>query len=113
MEVGLRNISHQPARTWNLGIIKRNPVKHPASNGKVERLHRTIEKECLWRVYVHKENLSYGCYWLSRYLVWYNTKRRYRGYGMKGTTPQQRVKDWILAKKSSSDLPDVNETLML
>jgi len=30
-----------------LGIrIIRNPVKHPTSNGKVERLHRTIEEEC-------------------------------------------------------------------
>ncbi len=30
-----------------LGIrIIRNPVRHPTSNGKVERLHRTIEEEC-------------------------------------------------------------------
>ena len=59
----------------NLGIIvRRNPVKHPTSNGKVERLHRTIEEECFWRVQAHKENLDYGRYWLSRYLAWYNTK---------------------------------------
>lgn len=33
----------------DLGItIKRNPPKHPTSNGKVERMHRTIEEECFW-----------------------------------------------------------------
>jgi len=97
-----------------LGIeIKRNPVKHPTSNGKVERLHRTIEEECFWRVQAHKENLSYGRYWLSRYLAWYNTKRRHGGYGMKGRTPQQRMEDWILTNRTVNQLPDVNETLIL
>ena len=68
----------------DLGIvIKRNPVKHPTSNGKVERMHRTIEEECFWRVEAHKEDISYARYWLSRYLAWYNTKRRHGGYGMK------------------------------
>jgi len=93
--------------------IKRNPVKHPTSNGKVERMHRTIEEECFWRVQAHKENIDYGRYWLSRYLAWYNTKRRHGGYGMKGRTPQQRIEDWILANNSCSTLPDVNETLIL
>ena len=40
-------------------VIKRNP-KHPTSNGKVERMHRTIEEECFWRVQAHKENIDYG-----------------------------------------------------
>jgi transposase InsO family protein len=97
-----------------LGIdIKRNPVKHPTSNGKVERLHRTIEEECFWRVNAHREDLDYGRYWLSRYLAWYNTKRKHGGYGMNGRTPQQRIEDWILTNRSTSDLPDVNETLIL
>jgi len=97
-----------------LGItIRRNPVKHPTSNGKVERLHRTIEEECFWRVSAHKEDLSYGRYWLNRYLAWYNTVRRHGGYGMNGRTPQQRIEDWILSNKTLSDLPDVNETLIL
>ncbi|EKD61989.1 MAG: Integrase [uncultured bacterium] len=98
----------------DLGIvIKRNPVKHPTSNGKVERMHRTIEEECFWRVEAHKEDISYARYWLSRYLAWYNTKRRHGGYGMKGRTPQQRIEDWILANRTQSTLPDVNETLIL
>lgn len=97
-----------------LGIeIKRNPVRHPTSNGKVERLHRTIEEECFWRVNAHKEDLNYARYWLSRYLAWYNTKRRHGGYGMMGRTPQQRIEDFILTNKSQSQLPDVNETLIL
>lgn len=94
-------------------VIRRNPIKHPTSNGKVERLHRTIEEECFWRVSAHRENLDYGRYWLSRYLAWYNTKRKHGGYGMKGRTPQQRIEDWILANRSYSTLPDVNETLIL
>lgn len=97
-----------------LGIqIKRNPVKHPTSNGKVERMHRTIEEECFWRVSAYQKDINYGRYWLSRYLAWYNTKRRHGGYGMKGRTPQQRIEDWILANRSGSGLPDVNETLIL
>lgn len=98
-----------------LGIkIIRNPVKHPTSNGKVERLHRTIEEECFWRVGAKPDDLDYARYWLSRYLSWYNTKRRHGGYGMEGRTPQQRIEEWILDK----DTPilykeDVNEILIL
>lgn len=39
----------------DLGItIKKNPPRYPTSNGKVERMHRTIEEECFWRVQVHR-----------------------------------------------------------
>jgi transposase InsO family protein len=93
--------------------IKRNPPKHPTSNGKVERLHRTIEEECFWRVSAHKEDINYARYWLSRYLAWYNTKRKHGGYGMKGKTPQQRIEDFILSNQPLNQLPDVNETLIL
>ena len=97
-----------------LGIgIKRNPVKHPTSNGKVERMHRTIEEECFWRVEAHKEDISYARYWLSRYLAWYNTKRKHGGYGMNGRTPQQRIEDFILSTTTTNQLPDVNQTLIL
>ncbi len=82
--------------------IKRNPVKHPTSNGKVERMHRTIEEECFWRVEAHKEDISYARYWLSRYLAWYNTKRKHGGYGMEGRTPQQRIEDFILTNQPTN-----------
>src|SRR3990167_3242207 len=104
---------HFSALCKRLGIeIKRNPVKHPTSNGKVERLHRTIEEECFWRVQAHREDLSYARYWLNRYLAWYNTKRAHGGYGMKGRTPQKAVEDWILSN-NHNQLSDVNETLIL
>ena len=97
-----------------LGIeIKRNPVKHPTSNGKVERMHRTIEEECFWRVQAHRQDLDYGRYWLSRYLAWYNTKRKHGGYGMNGRTPQQRIEDWLLTNQQTGQIPDVNETMIL
>ena len=97
-----------------LGIeIKRNPVHHPTSNGKVERIHRTIEEECFWRVEAHKEDINYARYWLSRYLAWYNTKRKHGGYGMNGRTPQQRIEDFILTTQPTNQLPDVNQTLIL
>ncbi len=97
-----------------LGIkIIRNPVKHPTSNGKVERLHRTIEEECFWRVNAQPNDLEYARYWLSRYLAWYNTIRRHGGYGMSGRTPQQRIEDWILDKNTPILYKeDVNETLI-
>lgn len=98
-----------------LGVkIIRNPVRHPTSNGKVERLHRTIEEECFWRVGAKPDDLDYARYWLSRYLTWYNTKRRHGGYQMEGRTPQQRIEDWILNKNTPILYKeDVNETLIL
>ncbi len=97
-----------------LGInIIRNPVHHPTSNGKVERLHRTIEEECFWRVGAKPDDLDYARYWLSRYLGWDNTKRRHGGYGMEGRTPQQRIGDYIINNQSYLNGADVNETLIL
>ncbi len=97
-----------------LGInIIRNPVHHPTSNGKVEMMHRTIEEECFWRVGAKPDDLDYARYWLSRYLAWYNTKRRHGGYGMEGRTPQQRIEDYIINNPSYLDGADVNETLIL
>jgi transposase InsO family protein len=93
--------------------IIRNPVHHPTSNGKVERMHRTIEEECFWRVHAKPNDLDYAKYWLSRYLAWYNTKRRHGGYGMKGRTPQQKIEDYIINNPSYLMGHDVNETLIL
>lgn len=99
-----------------LGIrIIRNPVRHPTSNGKVERFHRVIEEECFWRMKLTPDDLELAQYWLSRYLAWYNTKRRHGGYGMLGRTPQERIEDWILNNQISHQpyWRDVNETLIL
>ena len=105
---------HFTTTCQELGInIIRNPVHHPTSNGKVERLHRTIEEECFWRVQAKHDDLDYARYWLSRYLGWYNTKRRHGGYGMSGRTPQQRIEDYIITNQSYLEGADVNETLIL
>jgi len=105
---------HFTTTCQELGInIIRNPVHHPTSNGKVERLHRTIEEECFWRVQAKPDDLDYARYWLSRYLGWYNTKRRHGGYGMSGRTPQQRIEDYIITNQSYLEGADVNETLIL
>lgn len=101
-------------KTLGIGLI-RNPVRHPTSNGKVERFHRTIEEECFWRVGAKPDTLEYARYWLSRYLAWYNTKRVHGGYGICGRTPQERIEDWIIENNVLSPLyrRDVNETLIL
>jgi len=58
--------------------IIRNPVHSPERNGKVERMHRTQEEECLWRL-GQERDLESLRFQLSRYLVWYNTRKRQRG----------------------------------
>lgn len=99
----------------DLGItLIRNPKDSPEKNGKVERLHRTIEEECLWRVKADKEVLEYGSYWLNRYLAWYNNKRRHGGYGMDKRTPRGQIEKWIIDNTiTHSFYQDVNETMIL
>jgi len=64
-------------------IVRRNPPKTPEHNGKVERLHRTIEEECLWKL-VRDETLDLETiqYKLNLYQGWYNTPRlvQYQAY---------------------------------
>jgi hypothetical protein len=96
-----------------LGIkIIRNPYRSPEKNGKVERLHRTIQEECLWKV--EKESLTYGKYYLNRYLSWYNTVRRHGGYGMDKRTPRGQIEKWIIDNSITHPFyRDVNLTMIL
>ena len=97
-----------------LGIrIIRNPVKTPEYNGKVERFHRTVEEECLWRVRATPEDLEQVNYQLSRYLCWYNTKRKHGGMGMNRSTPQEQIEHFIITHRAHPFTRDVNETLIL
>lgn len=93
----------------------RNPVHTPEHNGKVERLHRTVEEECLWRVsHDQKTNIQAVNYALAQHSQWYNTKRRHLGYGMDRQTPQQKIEDWIINNQTSPQfIGEVNETLIL
>jgi len=95
-------------------LIRRNPPKTPQHNGKVERLHRTIEEECLWKV-VRDEvsDLETVQYRLNIYAGWYNTKRRHGGYKMH-CTPRQKIEQWIINNKANELYEgNVNETLVL
>ena len=93
----------------------RNPINTPQHNGKVERLHRTVEEECLWRVANDQKNSSQAVnYALTQHSLWYNTKRRHLGYKMDKKTPQQKIEDWIINNQTSSEFTrEVNETLIL
>lgn len=97
-----------------LGItIIRNRVNTPEHNGKVERLHRTIEEECLWRTRAESEHPQTVRLTVNRYLVWYNTKRRHGGMGMDKKTPQEKIEEFIMSNKAHPFTVDVNETLIL
>ena len=95
--------------------IIRNPIRTPEHNGKVERLHRTVEEECLWRIDQNRrQDYAYLNYELAKYTAWYNTRRRHLGYRMNRQTPQQKIEDWILNNKTSQiNTGEVNETLIL
>jgi transposase InsO family protein len=93
----------------------RNRIRTPEHNGKVERLHRTIEEECLWRIPSEKRgSLQAVNYALAQHSQWYNCSRRHLGYQMEGRTPQQKIEDWILENQTSPEFSgEVNETLIL
>jgi len=93
----------------------RNRINTPQHNGKVERLHRTAEEECLWRVPNNqKDSLQAVNYALAKHTLWYNAKRRHLGYKMDRKTPQQKIEDWIIDNKTPSEFTrEVNETLIL
>ena len=108
----------QYCQQQGIRLIK-NPPNTPEHNGKVERLHRTVEEECLWQVpreyrnAKDETNVQYINYMLSKHTFWYNTKRRHLGYRMK-CTPRQKIETWIINNETSSLYRrDVNETLVL
>lgn len=102
------------ATCQKLGIaIIRNRVNTPEHNGKVERFHRTIDEECLWRTKGESEYPEEVMFQLDRYLAWYNTRRRHGGFGMNKTTPQEKIEDFIIQNNAHPFTVDVNETLIL
>ena len=51
----------------------RTAVRHPQSNGKIERFHHTIKQECLSRQSLLDPKDA--CQKIARYIHGYNTKR--------------------------------------
>lgn len=63
------------------------PIRHPQTNGKVERLIRTISDEALkGRAYGTPQARAHA---LENYLAYYNTKRQHTALG--GLTPFQKL----------------------
>jgi Integrase core domain len=99
-----------------LGIkLINNPPRTPQHNGKVERLHRTVEEECLWRVPPsQRTDLDLVNYRLGQHSRWYNSRRRHLGYRMNRKTPIQKIEDWIINNQTTTEFTrEVNETLIL
>ena len=94
--------------------IIRNPVHTPEHNGKVERLHRTVDEECLWRIpQEERTNSETVNYHLAQHSQWYNSKRKHLGYRMNKLTPLQKIEQWILNNKTNQLYQgEVNETLI-
>ncbi len=101
-------------RSQRIDLI-RNRIRTPEHNGKVERLHRTLEEECLWRVpREQRTNIQAVNYALAQHSQWYNCQRRHLGYRMEGKTPQQKIEDWIINNQTAQEFSsEVNETLIL
>ncbi len=95
--------------------LTRNTVRTPEHNGKVERLHRTVEEECLWRIQgEQQDNGELVSYALAQHTMWYNSKRRHLGYKMDRKTPQQKIENWIINNQPPIEFTkEVNETLIL
>jgi transposase len=89
----------------------RNKPRMPIHNGKVERFHRTVQEECLWRITTNhpKEILDYE---LNRYLGFYNFHRHHFGLGMEGKTPFSKLKHFIKQNRRSKDT-HVKRTMIL
>jgi len=96
-------------------LIK-NTIKTPEHNGKVERFHRTVGEECLWRIISQnkEKDTDFVNFELTKHNLWYDTQRRHGGYRMGGRTPQQKIEEFILNQKTPDYLAtEVNETLIL
>lgn len=77
----------------NIVHIK-NRIKTPIHNGKVERFHRTLQWEWLYRYGVDIESTLLQ-YKLNQYLSFYNYQRHHQGMGMEGRTPFQQLTKFI------------------
>ncbi len=75
-------------------IHKKNPPRMPIHNGKVERFHKTVQEECLWRITTNQPK-DYLDYQLERFIGFYNCHRPHFGLSMDGRTPYQQLTKYI------------------
>ena len=85
----------------------RTQVRHPRTNGFVERMNRTLLDEC-FRVkgrptwYTSAEEIQRD---LDQYLTFYNLKRSHQDYRLKGHTPAQALREALGRKKLPTAVP--------
>jgi len=87
------------------GILHiRNRAYTPRHNGKVERFHRTIQEECLWRKWHHTLTSTEAQYRITLFLGFYNYRRRHQGIGMSGLTPFAKLSKFIYQNQTMDDV---------
>ena len=80
-------------------------IRHPQTNGFVERMNRTLLDEC-FRVegrttwYASVDEIQRD---LDRFLRYYNLERSHQGYRLKGRTPVQALKEAL----GVEEIPDI------
>lgn len=80
-------------------------VRHPRTNGFVERMNRTLLDEC-FRVqgrqtwYVGPEEIQRD---LDSFMRYYNLERTHQGYRLKGRTPVQALREAL----EVAEIPDI------
>lgn len=80
-------------KTHNI-IHKKNPPRMPIHNGKVERFHKTVQEECLWRITTNHPK-DYLDYQLDRFISFYNYHRPHFGLGMDSRSPYMQLRKYI------------------
>lgn len=95
----------------SLGILHiKNRIKTPQHNGKVERFHRSLQWEWLWRYGVNIEPELHQ-YLLDRYLAFYNYSRHHQGLGMQGRMPFEQLTKFI-KHHQATEHPEVRRTVV-
>jgi transposase InsO family protein len=87
-------------------------IRHPQTNGFVERMNRTLLDEC-FRVtgrqtwYLSAEEIQAD---LDRFLRYYNLERSHQGYRLNGRTPVQALKEALGLEEIPELIPTQEDT---
>lgn len=82
---------------YRIQLIFNEPY-HPEQNGKVERYHKTLKQEAVWRTMSFSDTLSVIRYKLALWVRYYNFNRPHGGLAMNGMTPSQKLSSVYLSK---------------
>lgn len=87
-------------------------IRHPQTNGFVERMNRTLLDECFRIVgrqtwYVNIEEIQRD---LDRFLRYYNLERSHQGYRLQGRTPVQALKEALSIEEIPEIVPSTEDS---